>query len=546
MNRRPTTSRASTWFCLLLTVLVAGAVKADPPQPDPAPILGASDLAWLESRTAFRVGISHSQVPLAFDTGDGELAGVWIDYLAQLSDKLNVSLNPLLLDGSAELPGAEPDLVLTTRIPDAPVIPGVRYTTPLMSLTYGVFVNTGEGAIRSLTDLESARVAIIANDPNQFPLLNPVEHFTPVPVASLSDAVSKVMSGQADAFLGPVPVVSDYLDSAMIKAIGLAVLLNQRPVDVVFQIEAGKDEMFRAFDRAVTSLSHQDHRAIRQVWLQGRAPVVPDQGLTLTASEQAWLANRASLRVGLRTNWPPFEFYQHGRPSGLVNDLLNRLEQDLDVPIERVPIDNTSSGEERLKAGDIDILPGMSKTPRTEQEHLFTRAYVTVPIALAIRDNGRFIGDLRELRDERVGVVSRQASHDYLLINHPNLDIYPQKTVEDGLLALSNGDLDVMVTHIPAVSYTVARLGLSNLRITSITPYQYDLRLAVRPDMPELNSILSKALNNLPASETESIYNRWIHLDIEQEADYTVVRRIILIAIVVVLIFLYWNRKLSL
>jgi two-component system sensor histidine kinase EvgS len=117
--------------------------------------------------------------------------------------------------------------------------------------------------------------------------------------------------------------------------------------------------------------------------------------------------------------------------------------------------------------------------------------------------------------------------------------------VEEGLLALSNGDLDVMVTHIPAVSYTVARLGLSNLRITSITPYQYDLRLAVRKDNPELHRILNKALGSLESSETDAIYNRWIHLDIEQQADYTVVRRVVLIALLVVLIFLYWNRKLS-
>src|SRR5690554_2663168 len=103
-----------------------------------------------------------------------------------------------------------------------------------------------------------------------------------------------------------------------------------------------------------------------------------------------------------------------------------------------------------------------------------------------------------------------------------------------------------MVPHIPAVSYTVARLGLTNLRITSIPPYQYDLRLAVGQSAQQLHRILNKALSGLPASETEAVYNRWIHLDIEQEADYTVVRRIILIAIVVVLIFLYWNRKLSL
>ncbi|MEC7815092.1 MAG: transporter substrate-binding domain-containing protein [Pseudomonadota bacterium] len=523
-----------------------GLALTDPPQPEQAPVLGADDLAWLETRESFLVGISHSQMPLAFDTGDGQLVGVWMDYLNQIAGKLEVSLNPVLLDGSADLQGQEPDLLLTTRIPDSPVIPGVRHTTPLMSLTYGVFVSYGHGTIRTLADLESARVAIIGNDPNQFPLLDPVDNFTPVPVTSLSDAVSQVMSGQADAFLGPIPVVSDYLDTAMINGIGLAVMLNQRPVDVVFQIPTDQEAMFRVFDRAVSALGHQEHRAIRQAWLQGQAPVVQDQNVSLTIAEREWLAANANLRAGIKTDWPPFEYRQDGRPAGLVTDLLSRLEQDLDIRLERVQVDSTANGEERLKSGDLDILPGMSKTPRTEQDFLFTRAYVTVPIALAIRDTGRFIGDLRELRDERVGVVNRQASHDYLLINHPNLNIYPQKTVEDGLLALSNGDLDVMVTHIPAVSYTVARLGLSNLRITSITPYQYDLRLAVSPDRPELHRILNKALSSLPASETEAIYNRWIHLDIEQEADYTVVRRIILIAIVVVLIFLYWNRKLSL
>jgi len=252
------------------------------------------------------------------------------------------------------------------------------------------------------------------------------------------------------------------------------------------------------------------------------------------------------LKAGLRQDWPPFEFEQDGRPAGLVVDLLERLEKDMDIRFSREPVDSRSSAEEMLKSGEVDIIPGMSRTPRTEQDFLFTRAYVSVPIALAIRDTGRFIGDLRELRDERVGVVNRQASHDYLLINHPDLDLYPQNSVEEGLLALSNGDLDVMVTHIPAVSYTVARLGLSNLRITSITPYEYDLRLAVRKSSPELHRVLNKALSSLPASETEAIYNRWVHLDIEQRADYTVVRRIILVAIVVVLIFLYWNRKLSL
>src|SRR5690554_5151032 len=515
---------------------------ADPPQVSPAPVLGLDDLEWLGQQENLQVGVKQSQMPLIFDSGNGQLVGIWADYLTRISAKLNLPIEPFMLAEQS----ISADLVLTTRIPGTPVIPGQRHTTPIMSLTYGVFVNAGDAAFRTLLDLESANVAIIGDDPNQFPLLDPVDSFTPVPVASLGEAVSQVLAGKADAFLAPVPVVSDYLESAMVNGIGLAVLLDSRPVDVVLQVPVENNRLFRVVDRAIVSISHNEHRDIRQSWLQASMPALEGRGVALTAAEQEWLKSNPDLKVGLRSDWPPFEFEQDGRAAGLVADLVGRLEENLGIRFTRELMETRAAAEDQLKAGEVDVLPGMSRTPRTEQEFLFTRPYVSVPIALAIRDSGRFIGDLRELRDEKVGVVNRQASHDYLLINHPDLDLYPQQSIEEGLLALSNGDLDVMVTHIPAVSYTVARLGLSNLRITSITPYQYDLRLAVRKTSPELHRILNKALGSLPASEAEAVYNRWIHLDIEQETDYTVVRRIILIAIVVVLIFLYWNRKLSL
>jgi len=534
--------------CWLLLVFQSTAL-ADPPQASPAPVLGSKDLNWVGEQESLRVGVRADQVPLVFDTGNGHLAGTYIDYLALLSSKLVLSIEPLVIsrDASAEAVLDQPaiDALLTTRVPGTPVPAGKRFTSPLMSLTYGLFVSAGDAAIRSLADLEDGRIAVIEGDPNQYSMLDSVESFTPVPVQSLSEAVSHVLSGQADAFLGPVPVVSDYLQSAMINGIGLSVLLDQKSVDVVFQVDESNGPVFRVLNQTVEAISHNEHRVIRQSWLQVDLSELEQSGVELSASDVDWLRRHPELKVAYRSDWPPFEYAQDGRATGLVPDLVARLENQLGVRFDNTILESRVVAEQALISKEVDILPGLSRTPRTEESFLFTRAYVNVPIALAIRDDGRFIGDLRELRNERVGVVNRHAAHDYLLINHPNLDLYPVATVEDGLLALSNGDLDVMVTHIPAVSYTVARLGLSNLRITSITPYQYDLRLAVRKDSPELHRILNKALGSLEPADTEAIYNRWIHLDIEQEADYTVVRRVVLIAIVVVLIFLYWNRKLS-
>ena len=537
------------FLCSCLLLVFQPAALADPPQISPAPVLGSNDLSWLSEQKSLLIGVRGDQVPLVFDTGNGDLAGTYIDYLARLSDKLGLPIEPVIINSSvnagpvAEQP--ETDAILTTRVPATPVPDGQRFTGPLMSLTYGLFVSAGDAAIRSLADLEGGRIAVVEDDPNQYTMLESVDSFTPVPVQSMGEAVSQVLSGQADAFLGPVPVVSDYLQSAMINGIGLSVLLDQKSVDVVFQVDESQGPLFRILDQAVAAISHNEHRVIRQAWLQVDLTALEQSGVELSASDVDWLKRHPALKVAYRSDWPPFEYAQDGRATGLVPDLVARLESQLGARFEKKILASRVVAEQALVSGEVDILPGLSRTPRTEESFLFTRAYLSVPIALAIRDDGRFIGDLRELRTEKVGVVNRHAAHDYLLINHPNLDLYPVATVEDGLLALSNGDLDVMVTHIPAVSYTVARLGLSNLRITSITPYQYDLRLAVRKDSPELHRILNKALGSLKPADTEAIYNRWIHLDIEQETDYTVVRRVVLIAVVVVLIFLYWNRKLS-
>ncbi|MDO6824082.1 transporter substrate-binding domain-containing protein [Marinobacter sp. 1_MG-2023] len=536
-------------MCSWLLLVFSPVVSADPPQVSPAPVLGSKELAWVGEQENLRIGVRADQVPLVFDTGNGILAGTYIDYLARLSDKLGLAIEPVVINNGANAgPVAdqpETDALLTTRVPGTPLPDGKRYTSSLMSLTYGLFVSAGDAAIRSLADLEDGRIAVVEGDPNQYTMLDSVNSFTPVPVQSLSEAVGHVLSGQADAFLGPVPVVSDYLQSAMINGIGLSVLLDQKSVDVVFEVDDSKGPLFHVLDQTVAAITHKEHRVIRQSWLQVDLTALEQSGVELSASDIDWLKRHPDLKVAYRSDWPPFEYAQDGRATGLVPDLVARLENQLGARFEERILEDRVAAEQALVSEDVDILPGLSRTPRTEESFLFTRAYVNVPIALAIRDDGRFIGDLRELRSERVGVVNRHAAHDYLLINHPNLDLYPMATVEDGLLALSNGDLDVMVTHIPAVSYTVARLGLTNLRITSITPYQYDLRLAVRKDSPELHRILNKALGSLKPADTEAIYNRWIHLDIEQETDYTVVRRVVLIAIVVVLIFLYWNRKLS-
>lgn len=174
-------------------------------------------------------------------------------------------------------------------------------------------------------------------------------------------------------------------------------------MDVVFQVDEGNEPLLRVLDQTVGAISHNEHRVIRQSWLEVDLSALEQNGVELAASDVDWLKRHPALKVAYRSDWPPFEYEQDGRATGLVPDLVARLEDRLGARFENKILENRVVAEQALVSGEVDILPGLSRTPRTEESFLFTRAYVNVPIALAIRDDGRFIGDLRELRSERVG-----------------------------------------------------------------------------------------------------------------------------------------------
>lgn len=271
-----------------------------------------------------------------------------------------------------------------------------------------------------------------------------------------------------------------------------------------------------------------------------------NNNVSLTPDERLWLQNHPKLEISGDIYWPPFEFIDdQGNYAGMVSDVIKLIEERLDYRFDINHKDSWSETLESLVDRDIGAITAIAKTPQREEFMLFSEPYFSFPIVLVIREGLGFITDLRELDDERIGVVKGYASYDYLIINHPDLNIQGVNNVAEGLQMLSDGDLDVFVSNIPSVSHLIKKLGLFNVRLTSITPYVYDLRVGINADYPELVPIINKAIATIPQQALDDIYKEWVFKDMNVQVDYRIVRRIGLISIFVIGIFWYWNRKLS-
>jgi ABC-type amino acid transport substrate-binding protein len=84
----------------------------------------------------------------------------------------------------------------------------------------------------------------------------------------------------------------------------------------------------------------------------------------LTSEEKAWLANHVAVRLGVDPSWPPFEMIENdGRYSGIASDYASLLSERLGVRMTPVRDLDWVEIIEGAKAGRIDVLPCVARTP---------------------------------------------------------------------------------------------------------------------------------------------------------------------------------------
>lgn len=270
----------------------------------------------------------------------------------------------------------------------------------------------------------------------------------------------------------------------------------------------------------------------------------------LTPEEKVWLAKHKNIRLGVDPAWPPFEFFDATQLyAGIASDYVQFLNRRLNLNM--VPVRDLTWSEvmEKTKAGAIDVLPCVAKTPERLKFLLFTKPYLSFSMVILTREDAPFINGVQDFEDGKVAVVKGYFSHEMLQQDYPNRKFYLTNDIEEALNALSKGRVDAFVGNLASITYTTQRLGLTNLKVSTPTPYTYDLGFAVRKDWPQLVNILNKGLLSIPDSEKMKSHNHWINVRFEKRTDWGFIWRASIVAAVVIglilAVIIRWNRKLA-
>lgn len=271
----------------------------------------------------------------------------------------------------------------------------------------------------------------------------------------------------------------------------------------------------------------------------------PSVTLDLTEDERKWLEVNPSVKFTGDPNWLPYEaFDSHGNYMGIVSEHLGLIAKMTGLEFRMSPSKTWTESTNKAKQGLVDIL---SETDDSDlKSHLdFTDPYITNPIVIAMLNRENYVESISNIKDRKIALIKDYGYASKIRRKYANIQFVTVDDIQDGLLSVSTGKVDALLCTLALCSYTIAELGLNNVRITGKTEFDTKLALGVQKNLPVLLSILNKAIKNITPKQQQVILDRWIKDKYAERTDYTLAFQVMAIAAILLVAFAFWNRRLS-
>ncbi|QWT21129.1 transporter substrate-binding domain-containing protein [Bacillus sp. NP157] len=477
--------------------------------------LGKEDEAWLRHHPVLTVGAYREGYPPFEEVRDGELEGLGPDYLRQIAGELGLTLQTRVFDTWPQLLAAlsrgEID-VATSVTPLEQGMPGIRVGATYFESLPALVQRIDTPIIHRPGELAGKRLAVHAGYFDTVALRRELPKTTLVEVASTADALQRVRTGDAAAYIDNPYSAREFVgrlgeEHALRVGDPLALPISA----LAFAVPASEAPLGRAIDHALGELTAADHGRLRAPWV-GRdiAPRPRQFAIPISEREKAWLRGLPPLRLGVDPSYAPFSLItEKGQAEGLALDYVREIAAELGLRVTQVPSANWTGTVEDVKRGDVDLVAAINPQSATWPWLEPSTAYLDFPIMIVTREGAPTIAGRDDLAGKRVLANTTREPIRRLLARVPGALVVPVDTEVEGLRRLAAGEGDAFVGNLASVDYLIREQFLGQLKVAAPTGDSEAIAIGVRRELAPLLPLINRVLVNLPTHRQQEIRNTW-------------------------------------
>ena len=485
-----------------------------------ADLLTPRERAFLAELPVVRVGLNlPDNRPYEVIAAGGEISGIQIEILTHLAQALGVRLQPVVLptfsDALAALREQRVDLMATVGF--------VASREAYLTYTLGTAPNPGAIIGRQLDNrfqdepsLNGRRVAIERDYVTQYYARRLYPDVLVNDQPDTGAALRAVALGEDDYYFGSLLMAMDRLQRDAITGLAVKKTLVYGTGQMHFGVRKDWPLLASALSKGVAALRQSPMPSLQQALQSlGAQTDGVTLALPLTAQEQRQLIGRSVLRVGAVRGLALLnEATPGGGHAGIAADYTAQVAARLGTAVDVLPFDSVAQMLDALRAGQIHLAPLLTRTPEREKSFAYSDPYLEMPYHVIARSDAPLYWDLASLRGKRLALTAQHPLREFLASRYPDIQIIDAPPAEGAMDLVASGRADAAVE---AKLYANLRISHDNdgvlRQVSRVDEIPAQFHFAASREAAELIPLINRALADIPNTERERLYRRWVAVD---------------------------------
>jgi len=279
-------------------------------------------------------------------------------------------------------------------------------------------------------------------------------------------------------------------------------------------------------------------------------PLYAGGNVMLSDKEKQYLQQHDILTYVSDPNWLPYEAYNSEYEHiGIIPEIIQLLGSNTNTEINlRIKNLKSDSWQDSLKLAmsqKVDVLTSDPLDPALQKQFTATDTYLTSPVVIIMTNNNSYIPQLSYLKNKKIAVVESYGYVMKLETNYPKISFLYVKSIQQGLLGVSEKKYDAFLASAAAATYSISQQGLNNLSIVGSTPVNMEVSFFVKKDNVLLLSILNKLIHNLASQDVNKVMSKWSVVEFTQKIDYELILKLASFFLFVLIITITWSHQLK-
>lgn len=422
--------------------------------------------------------------------------------------------------------------------------PFTIFTSSYYDIPIMIFVRDSFGEYSGIKSLNGKKVGVL-KDVFYVKELEKLGTMDLVYYDNYADLTKDLVFGKIDALIQNLTNINYLIKENLYSNLKLAselTLRNTQKEDLRFGVLPEKTILASILQKALDSITKKEKEVLVNRWI-GSIKEYRGGHIELNKEEKAYL-NTKTIKYCINPVGLPFEgLNENEQHTGMSSDYYNLFEKMLSAKFELVKTKNWNESIQYIKEHKCDMLALGMETKERKKYLNFTSSYLEVPLVVATRVDVPFINQILDLEGEKIGIIKGDAFVKILQVKYPSLKIIEVENINEGLDKVKDGQLFAFIDTLASIGYEFQQNYFGELKIAGKISENLKLSIAVVKEDKVLLNILQKTVNNITNELHREIFSKWVPIKYQKGIDYALVWRISIVAIFLIILVVYWNRK---